>query len=122
MCQTPRNPPLPRWLGSHKMYISMYILGKNMTDRHSIAEARSNLPKLVREAERGKAVELTRRGEPVAVLIGRRQFERLTSSYRSFAAAYRDFSKEFDLPGLAIDPDALFGDTREESPGREVRF
>jgi prevent-host-death family protein len=100
----------------------MYILGKNMTDRHSIAEARSNLPKLVREAEHGKAVELTRRGEPVAVLIGRRQFEQLTSSYRSFAAAYRDFSKEFDLPGLAIDPDELFGDTREETPGRKVRL
>ncbi|MDZ7669890.1 MAG: type II toxin-antitoxin system prevent-host-death family antitoxin [Gammaproteobacteria bacterium] len=38
-----------------------------MSDRHSIAEARSNLPRLVREAESGKAVELTRRGEAVAV-------------------------------------------------------
>ena len=33
-----------------------------MTDKHSIAEARRNLPRLVREAERGMAVELTRRG------------------------------------------------------------
>ena len=43
-----------------------------MARQHSIAEARSSLPSLVREAESGKAVELTRRGEPVAVLIGRR--------------------------------------------------
>jgi len=46
--------------------------------QHSIAEARNNLPSLVRAAESGKAVELTRRGKPVAVLIGRRQYERLT--------------------------------------------
>ena len=93
-----------------------------MTDRHSIAEARSNLPRLVREAERGKAVELTRRGEPVAVLIGRRQFERLTSNYRSFVEAYRDFSKEVDLAELGIDPDELFAGVREDTRGREVRL
>ena len=75
-----------------------------MSDRHSIADARNNLPRLVREAESGKAVELTRRGEPVAVLIGRRQFDRLISRYRSFVDAYRDFSKEVDLAELAIDP------------------
>ncbi len=93
-----------------------------MTDRYSIAEARSNLPRLVREAERGKAVELTRRGEPVAVLIGRRQFERLTSRYRSFIEAYRDFSKEIDLAELKIDPDELFAGAREETQGREVHL
>jgi prevent-host-death family protein len=91
-----------------------------MSDQHSIAEARSNLPKLVREAERGKPVELTRRGKPVAVIIGRRQFEQLTSHRRGFMAAYRDFSAEFDLTELAIDPDQLFGDTRDETGGREV--
>ena len=47
----------------------MYIKAITITDRQSIAEARRNLPSLIREAESGKAVELTRRGEPVAVLI-----------------------------------------------------
>jgi len=42
-----------------------------MGEQHSIAEARSNLPDLIKKAEAGTAVELTRRGEPVAVLIGR---------------------------------------------------
>ena len=40
-----------------------------MTERHSIADARRHLPALVRNAENGKAVELTRRGEPVAKLV-----------------------------------------------------
>ena len=93
-----------------------------MSDRHSISEARSNLPRLVREAERGKAVELTRRGEPVAVLIGRRQFDRLTGRYRSFFDAYQEFTKRVDLAELAIDPDELFAGTRDDTRGRDVRL
>ena len=93
-----------------------------MGDRHSISEARSNLPRLVREAERGKAVELTRRGEAVAVLIGRRQYERLTGRYRSFFDAYEEFTKNVDLAELAIDPDDLFAGTRDETRGRDIRL
>jgi len=93
-----------------------------MSNRHSISEARSNLPKLVREAERGKAVELTRRGEPVAVLVGRRQFERLVGRPRSFVDAYEEFRKDVDLPALAIDPDELFPGTRDNTREREVRL
>ena len=93
-----------------------------MSDRHSIAEARSNLPRLVREAERGKAVELTRRGEAVAVLIGRRQYERLTGRFRSFSDAYEEFTKNVDLAELAIDPDELFAGTRDDTRGRHVRL
>jgi prevent-host-death family protein len=104
------------------MYMYVYIENQTMTERHSIAEARSNLPKLVREAERGNVVELTRRGESVAVLIGRRQFEQLTSSYRSFAEAYGNFAKVIDLAELAIDPDEVFAGSRDDTRGREVRL
>ena len=68
------------------------------------------------------AVELTRRGKPVAVLIGWRRFERLASNRRSFVAAYRDFTNESDLTELALDPDELFTGTREETLGRDVRL
>ena len=91
-----------------------------MAKQHSIAEARNNLPSLVRAAESGKAVELTRRGEPVAVLIGRRQYERLTLKYRGFSEAYEDFTQETDLRELGIDPDELFAGARDHSRGREV--
>ncbi len=93
-----------------------------MSDKHSIAEARSNLPRLVREAESGKAVELTRRGEAVAVLIGRRQYERLTGRYRSFSDAYEDFTQDVDLIELELDPDELFAGTRDDSRGRDIRL
>ena len=93
-----------------------------MSDKHSIAEARSNLPRLVREAESGKAVELTRRGEAVAVLIGRRQYERLIGRYRSFLDAYDDFIQDVDLVQLDIDPDELFAGTRDQTRGRDIRL
>ena len=91
-----------------------------MAKQHSIAEARNSLPSLVRAAESGKAVELTRRGEPVAVLIGRRQYERLTMKHRGFSEAYGEFTQEVDLVELAINPDELFAGARDDSHGREV--
>ena len=93
-----------------------------MTDRHSIAEARRNLPALIREAENGKEVELTRRGEPVAMLISHRAFKHLTSIRRSFVAAYRDFTSNIDVSNLELNPDELFGEVREETEGRDIRF
>ena len=93
-----------------------------MNGQHSIADARRNLPTLVRDAENGRAVELTRRGELVAVLIGRREFERLTSGRRGFAETYRRFAQSVELEKLALDPDELFGAAREKDGGRDVRL
>lgn len=91
-----------------------------MTDQYSIANARRHLPTLVREAENGKSVELTRRGEPVAVLIGCREFERLTSGRRKFGDAWRSFADSVELGELALDPDELFRDVRDPATGRDV--
>ena len=91
-----------------------------MAKRQSIAEARTNLPSLVREAESGKAVELTRRGEPVAVLIGRQEYVRLASRYRRFSEAYADFTRDINLKDLAINPNEVFAGARDEARGREV--
>lgn len=91
-----------------------------MGKRQSIAEARNNLPTLVREAESGKPVELTRRGESVAVLISRKEYERLARRSRRFSEAWRDFSSRIDVARTAIDPDEIFADTRDSAPGRKV--
>ena len=91
-----------------------------MRKQQSIAEARSNLPQLVREAESGGAIELTRRGESVAVLIGRKQYERLATRARRFSDAWTDFTREVELSELAIDPDEIFNGLRDTRPGREI--
>jgi prevent-host-death family protein len=88
--------------------------------KYSIAEARNSLPKLVKEAEAGREVSLTRRGRPVAVLVGQIDYERLASGPRNFWNTYQDFRREVDLPALAIDPEAVFGPARDRSKGRDV--
>lgn len=93
-----------------------------MTERYSITEARRNLPRLVHEAEHGKAVELTRRGESVAMLISRRRFEQLASNYSGFADAYRTFTESVDLTELDLDPDQLFSGVRADTPGRDIKL
>ena len=91
-----------------------------MTSEYSIAEARRSLPTLIRDAESGTAVRFTRRGKPVAVLIGHREFERLTSRRRDFVEAYEEFLNSYDLVALDINPNELFHEVRDKSPGREV--
>ena len=91
-----------------------------MSRRHSIADARNNLPELVRQAESGKPIELTRRGEPVAVLVGRKDYDRLTAPSRKFGEAWETFSRSVDLRQANIDPDEIFADVREDAPGRDA--
>ena len=93
-----------------------------MTDTLSIADARRKLPTLIREAENGRALTLTRHGTPVAVLLGQRQYRQLTAGRRSFADAYNHFAQVTNLAELALDPDEVFADARESMPGREVQL
>ena len=93
-----------------------------MTKKYSITEARRNLPRLVREAEQGKTVQFTRRGETVAVLMGHQKLGQLTAGRRSFAEAYREFKMTVGLGEFDLDPDEIFAGVRDTAPGRKVLF
>ena len=43
----------------------------------SIAEAKTQLTRLIHKAQRGEAVHITRRGKPVAVLLSEDEYDRL---------------------------------------------
>lgn len=91
-----------------------------MSKRYSIADARDQFTSLVREVEKALTVEITRRGEPVAVLLSWREYQRLTSQ-KKFWENYRSFRDRFDLASLEIDPQ-LFEGVRDQSPGRQVNL
>lgn len=90
-----------------------------MSRRYSIAEARSRLPSLVDEAESGVEVELTRRGQPVAVLVSRREFERLRGRRLRFGDAYRKFLERHSLEEIGVEED-FAASVRDRTPGRKV--
>ena len=92
-----------------------------MTKRYSIADARKHLPSLVNAAAAGSEVHLTRRGEPVAVMLSVREYERLTFKRRTFAEAFREFRKRFPEGAAGTRPD-YFRRLRDRSEGRKVKL
>ncbi len=102
------------------MYIFMNT--HHGTQRHSVAEARRNLPALIRAAEDGHTVEISRRGAPVAVLVSSRRFAQLGPKRPGFMEAYRAFVRKTDLAALALDPDEIFAGVRDRSPGRDFQW
>lgn len=100
------------------MYIIMSISEKTSPSRQvSIATARSNLPALVHLAEEGQAVEITRRGKPVAILLSTLAYRRLATRTVDLFEGIKAFRKRYDLGSLRLD-DALT-DLRDRSPGRQ---
>ena len=90
-----------------------------MPRQYSIADARSNLPDIVDQAEAGAEVELTRRGRPVAVVISHRTFERLREQRAQFGEAYQRFLQRFSLDEVGLDASEL-PPIRDTTPGRRV--
>lgn len=93
-----------------------------MPKRYSIADARTNLPSIVDEAEAGEEIELTRRGKPVAVVLSLREVERLRGrEHSAFGDAYRRFLKAHPLDEVGLDRDEL-ASLRDRSVGRKVKL
>ncbi|HXU34265.1 MAG TPA: type II toxin-antitoxin system Phd/YefM family antitoxin [Thermoanaerobaculia bacterium] len=94
-----------------------------MSKRYSIAEARENFTTMVNEAEKGERVELTRRGQPVAVLMSLAEYGQLAEGKRSFWESYQDYLRRHppaDPSGIDIG-DAFEG-VRDPSPGRDFSW
>jgi len=99
------------------MYTCMYTT--YMSKRFSIAEARANLPNIVDQAEAGQAIEITRRGKPVAVVLSLRELERLRGERANFGEAYRRFLKTHLLGEVGLESD-FFDSARDRGTGRKV--
>jgi prevent-host-death family protein len=89
-----------------------------MPKRYSIAQARHDLAAIVHELEQQSTIELTRRGEPVAVLLSLAEYHRLQASRGDFWSAYRTFREQF-APDMD-DVEELLRNVRDPESGREV--
>ena len=92
-----------------------------MSGSYSIAEARDNFAAIVRAVERDSAIELARRGVPVAVLLSIEEYRRLLAGRKNFWDTYSEFRAEADLKELGIEPEVFEG-LRDVSPGREASW
>ena len=87
--------------------------------RYTIAEARNGLPSIIREAEAGVEIELTRRGKSVAVMMSIARYEKMSAGGKGFGEAYGEFVRRYPPAEVGIDQD-FFRSIRKQSQGREV--
>ena len=103
------------------MYIFLYIweIVTMASSKVSIAEARQHFARLIKRAQQGKTIEITRRGEPVAVLVSAAEYSAITGDRPSFIDATRQVRERLGVDSLKIG-DSDFDGLREQSPGRKI--
>jgi prevent-host-death family protein len=87
----------------------------------SIAEARTHLSGLVRDAERGATVEITRRGGSVAILISRARYDQLATGKESFGDALDAFLWATPIDHIGLEA-GEFEDLRARDSGSTPTF
>ena len=108
-------------MGAIALFTSRAMHLRQLVQRDGMvrAGAQELLP-VATDRSTGETVEITRRGELVAVLISCREYKRLTSTFRPFSETYAEFVQDVDLDAPAIDPDELFAGVRDDEQGRRV--
>ncbi len=89
-----------------------------MVHTYSIAEARSRLRTIVDKAQAGLEVELTRRGQPVAVVLSCRELERLRGKRPHFRDVYDRFRHKYPTDRVGLDQE--LSSVRDRTTGRPV--
>jgi prevent-host-death family protein len=92
-----------------------------MKKQITIAEAKDQLPGIIHEAERGKPIEITRRGKPVAVILSITEYTRIRAGKRGFWNLLQDFLKSGVGKAVWAHPD-FTRNVRDRSIGRRVRI
>jgi len=93
-----------------------------MIKTYSIAEARDHFTELVRAVEEETIIQLTRRGKLVAILLSPDEYDRLQEKQIGFWDAYTEFRRHLDEQALDLDPDEIFANLRDQTPGREATW
>ena len=86
---------------------------------YSITKARNQFATLIRNAEENnQPVQVTRRGQPVAVILSAEAYARLVANQpqHNFWAAYQEWRQKWNVSDLDIDPEEIWGDVREHAP------
>ena len=88
-----------------------------MAKRYSVADARAHLSDILNDVQAGEQVQVTRRGQPVAVVLSHQTYETLRGHRTSFGEAYREFIGRHSPAEIGVEPH-FFDLTRDRKPGR----
>ena len=71
--------------------MAIYSRSFTVLKRYSIAEARDHFTALIHKEEKDAAVEVTRRGKPVAVIMSVQEYQQLQAEKVGFWQAFDSF-------------------------------
>jgi prevent-host-death family protein len=90
--------------------------------QYSIEQVQTQLNDIIQAVEHGEAIEITRQGQQVAILLSVDEYKHLKKEKPGFGTALTKFRQEMIAEGIDIDADEVFKDVRDRSPGREVNL
>lgn len=93
-----------------------------MSKQYSIEKIAVNLNKIIQEVEQGEPIEITRQGQQIAVILSTAEYELLINKRSGFWKSVEKFRQEIIEEGIEIDPNEVWKDVRDKSPGREVNL
>lgn len=88
----------------------------------SVAEAKNELPRLLRQAESGEPVVLTRHGREVAAIVSIETYRSLEKPRPDFWDVVQEVRRRHDFEALQIDVDEVFDSGRDRSLGKDVSW
>ncbi len=88
---------------------------------YSVSMARANMTAILNEVQAGLVIQITRRGQPVAVIMSPTECGALERRRLAFREACADFRTRFGLDGLGLDRE-FFRALRDQRSGRTVKL
>lgn len=93
-----------------------------MSQQYPIEQIPLNLDRILQEVEQGEPVEIIWQGKQVAVMLSASEYERLLSKKLGFWESVEQLRQEYDVENADINPDQIFANVRDKSPGRDIIF
>lgn len=101
------------------MYIALYTF--IMKRIYSVGSARANLPAILDDVQSGQVIQVTRHGQPVAVILSPGEYAALERRQSPFSEACAAFRQRFAVEELGLEREDLES-LRDRRPGRKVRL
>ncbi len=92
-----------------------------MIKKIPVVEAQNEFMSIIHDVENGPAVQLTRHGKPIAVLISARDYESLSNRGDKFKISLKVFRDRMKKDAIEI-TDADFEGLRDQSAGKEIEL
>jgi cellobiose PTS system EIIB component len=116
--------PEEHWGGQQliRYHVTVGNFGGVEMTQYSIEQVQTQLNEIIQAVEQGEAIEITRQGTQVAILLSPDEYTYAKKEKSGFGAALEKFRRELVAEGIDLDPDEVFKDVRDRSPGREVNL